>query len=77
MEISIQEKKIELIQWLTTLNDKVLIQRLIEFRNNPTSDWWSEISNNEKESIERGLSDADSGNLNSHLEARKVYEKWL
>ena len=77
MEVSIQEKKIELIQWLTTLNDKVLIQRLIEFRNNPTSDWWSEISNNEKESIERGLSDADSGNLNSHSEARKVYEKWL
>jgi len=77
MELNIQKQKIELIQWLTTLNDKTLIQKLIEFRNNPTSDWWSEISNKEKESIERGLSDADSGNLNSHSEARKIYEKWL
>jgi len=77
MELNIQNQKIELIQWLTTLNDKTLIQKLIEFRNNLTSDWWSEISNKEKESIERGLSDADSGNLNSHSEARKIYEKWL
>ena len=31
----------------------------------------------EKVSIKKGISDADSGKLNSQSEARKVYGKWL
>jgi len=77
MELNIQNEKIELIQWLTTLNDKSTIQRLIELRNNHTKDWWAEISNEERASIEKGISDANAGNLKSHSEVRKIYEKWL
>jgi len=77
MEISIQNQKMELIQWLTTLNDESIIQRLIELRNNQLKDWWNELSNAEMESIERGIKDADNGNLVSHYEARKTYEKFL
>jgi len=77
MEINLQNTKIELIQWLTTLDDKSLIQKILDLRKSETKDWWNEISNLEKESIEKGLSDADNGKLNSHSEARKTYEKWL
>ena len=77
MEINIQNTKIELIQWLTTLNDKSLIEKILELRKSETTDWWNEISEAEKQSIEKGILDADNGKLNSHSEARKVYEKWL
>ena len=77
MEANIQNTKIELIQWLTTLDDNSLIQKILELRKNQTKDWWTEISELEKASIKKGISDAENGNLNTHSEARKVYEKWL
>ncbi len=77
MEADIQNIKIELIQWLTTLDDKSLIQKILDLRKNQSKDWWSDISDAEKISLKKGISDADSGKLNSHSEARKVYEKWL
>jgi malonyl CoA-acyl carrier protein transacylase len=77
MESDIQNIKIELIQWLTTLDDKSLIQKILDLRINQTKDWWDTISDAEKKSVEQGIIDADNGNVSSHSEARKVYEKWL
>jgi len=77
MGANIQNIKIELIQWLTTLDDSSLIQKILDLRKSQTKDWWAEISEAEKISIEKGISDADNGKLNSHSEARKIYEKWL
>jgi len=77
MEINIQNTKIELIQWLASLEDKSLIEKVLNLRNTQTKDWWNEISDTEKESIKKGISDAEKGKLNAHTEVRKVYEKWL
>lgn len=77
LELNIQNKKLELIQWLSTLEDSTIIEKIIALRNNESKDWWDSISENEKESIEQGLNDANSGKLNSHSSARKLYEKWL
>jgi vacuolar-type H+-ATPase subunit H len=54
-----------------------LIQKIIELRRNETKDWADEISNQEKESIELGISDADNGRLKPNSEAKKIYGKWL
>ncbi len=77
MELNFQNTNIELVKWLTTLDDKSLIQKILDLRKPETKDWWNEISDLEKESIEKGLSDADNGKLNPHSEARQTYEKWL
>ena len=77
MEINIHETKIELIQWLTTLEDTSIIQKILELRTNERGDWWDGISRAEKESVEHGLLDAEEGNLNSNTEAKKIYGKWL
>jgi len=77
MEINLQNTKIELIQWLTTLDDKSLIQKIVDLRKSETVDWWNDISENERISINKGISDAESGKLNSHSDARKIYGKWL
>lgn len=77
METNLQDIKMDLIQWLTTIEDKSLIDKIAKLRNQQTKDWWAEISTTEKSSIKKGILDAENGNLNSHSEARKVYEKWL
>ena len=77
MESDIQNIKIELIQWLTTLDDLSIIQKIQDLRKRNTSDWWDELTEDERNSIEKGLSDAKEGKLVSQQEARKVYGKWL
>lgn len=49
----------------------------MELRKKENKDWWNLISQDEKQSIERGLDDAESGKLSPHSSARKLYEKWL
>jgi len=77
MEVNIQNAKIDLIQWLTTIEDRSIIQKIMELRNADKEDWWNKISDTEKKSIELGISDSDNGNLKPHSEAKKIYEKWL
>ncbi|MEO5966992.1 MAG: hypothetical protein ABIP69_01925 [Ferruginibacter sp.] len=74
---TILDQKIELIQWLTSLEDKGIIEKLLQFRKAETKDWWETIENQEKESILQGIHDAENNKLNPHSSARKLYEKWL
>jgi hypothetical protein len=75
--LKILNQKLELIQWLSTIEDSSIIERFTELRKTESKDWWNSISENEKESIALGLKDIESGKLNPHSEARKLYEKWL
>jgi predicted transcriptional regulator len=68
---------LELIQWLSSIEDSSIIEKIMELRKKENKDWWDSISENEKKAIESGLKDADSGKLNPHSNARKLYEKWL
>jgi predicted transcriptional regulator len=77
MDSTIENKKLELIQWLSTLNDASIIDKIFHLRQTEKIDWWKELSEKEKESIEKGLKDAEEGKLKPHSEARKIYEKWL
>lgn len=77
IELNLQNKKLELIQWLSTLEDSSIIEKIMELRKRESKDWWDSISESEKKSIEQGLQDAEEGKLNPHSNARKLYEKWL
>lgn len=74
---NIQERKLELIQWLSVIDDPSLIEKVAKLRDESSTDWWNEISEAEKESIASGIKDADLGLLKPHSEARAKYEKWL
>ena len=76
-ELSIQNKKLELIQWLSSLEDSTIIEKIVALKKNESKDWWESISKTEKESVEQGLNDANAGRLNPHSSARKLYDKWL
>jgi len=77
MNTHILNKKIELIQWLSTLEDVSIIEKLVKFRKEASEDWWKTISEDEKNSIDKGICDADDQRLSPHSSARKLYEKWL
>ena len=77
LDFNIESKKLALIQWLTSLNDVSMIDKILELKNKESKDWWNSISEDEKKSIEAGLNDAENGKLNDHSQARKLYEKWL
>lgn len=76
-EIDLQNKKIELIQWLSTLEDVSIIEKLLSLRKQQNKDLWDSISEDEKKSIEQGIDDAKNGNLHPHSKARNIYGKWL
>ncbi|OYU83983.1 MAG: hypothetical protein CFE24_08840 [Flavobacterium sp. BFFFF2] len=77
MDLNIQDRKLELIQWLSLIEDSSLIEKIMELRKNESNDWWNSISEAEKEAIERGIEAAEEGKLSPHSNARKIYEKWL
>ena len=76
-DIKVLDEKLELIQWISTVEDNAIIKKLMKIRNKETKDWWDSISDAEKKSIEKGIMDADNGDVVPHSEARKQYEKWL
>ena len=74
-QISIEKEKLEIIKWVTSLKDNTAIERLRMLRTNPIkSDWWNEISDEEKASIDKGLMDIKAGKVKPHKEAKKLYE---
>ncbi|MCD6598202.1 MAG: hypothetical protein J7L04_10965 [Bacteroidales bacterium] len=77
--MNIQAEKIGLIEWIARLNDSVVIGKLKQMREDysKSTDWWDEISIEEKKSIARGLKDLEEGRVHSHEMAKKIYEKYL
>lgn len=75
--MNLQATKLELIQWLSTIDNPSIIEKIQAIRDNEKEDWWDNLSALEKESINKGIEDADAGNLKDHDQARKLYDKWL
>jgi hypothetical protein len=76
--VDIQTKKIDLIQWLSTIEDESILDKVSDLITKEVKkDWWLNVSNAEKKSIEKGIIDAENGKLNPHTKAREVYGKWL
>lgn len=77
--MNIQAEKLKLIEWLISLQDQSIIEKLNFLKENSssTSDWWETLSQAERASIERGMNDSASGNVTPHSEVQKKYGKWL
>ena len=76
--LNVEKEKLQIIKWVTSLKDNTAIERLRMLRtSSKKSDWWNEITEEEKAAIDKGLSDIKAGRVISHKEAKKLYEKWL
>jgi len=77
MENNLQTTKLELIQWLSTIDSPTIIEKLLAIQNSEKEAYWERLSAAEKESITKGIDDADAGKLKDHDQVRKIYAKWL
>ena len=78
--MDISAEKLNIIQRICEIQDTDLldlIQNIIEIPKRSEFDWWDTLSKEEQNSIERGLTDLKNGNVHSHDQIRKKYEKYL
>ncbi len=74
MTMDIQIEKIQLIEWLASLNKPSVIRKLVALKEKE-KDWWDEISNGEKNEIKKGLAQADQGQIAPHHKVMARYKK--
>ena len=67
--------KLELIEWLMKLEDDETINYLKVVKDSSTSDhdWWDDLTDEQKQGIERGLKDIDEGRTIPHDEVKRRY----
>jgi hypothetical protein len=77
--MNIQTQKLDLIGWISKLNDTSIIDRLRQIKDDysKSEDWWDSLDKEELESIKRGLKDFEEGKTHSNETVRQVYEKYL
>ena len=77
--MNLQSKKLELVQLiLNTEKPAILAKVEAVLKKEKRTDWWDDISQAEKESIEKGLAEADKDELIPHEEVMKeVRSKYL
>ena len=71
--MSIEALKLELIEWLSKLDDAAVINQLRVVKESSGSDWWSVLSEEQKEGILRGIRDIDEGKFTAHDEVKQKY----
>lgn len=67
--------KLELIEWLTQLEDNEIIEylKVVKDSNASGDDWWNDLTASQGEGIKRGLSDIDHGRITPNEEVKKKY----
>ena len=67
--------KLELIEWLTKLEDDETIDylKLVKDAKVSNNDWWYDLSNEQRAGIERGLKDIDTGRVTHHNDVKLKY----
>jgi hypothetical protein len=69
IEMDIQTTKIDLIHWLTELQDTEVLRQIVNIRSG--KDWWDDISEQERLAIDEGIAELDRGEGIPHEEVMK------
>jgi len=72
--MDIQAEKLELIEWLSKLKDTSTIKEIKAIRKEKEADWWETLSKEQKEDIEAGLSDLESGRKKNFTKVMSKYK---
>jgi len=70
MDTFVSSQKIDLIHWITELNDLSVLAQVNAIKEDTIVTPYEEL-----QSIERGFNDFQQGRVISHTQARKRYEK--
>lgn len=67
----------EVEDYISHADDRMLRAIHAMLEADQSGDWWDEIGEAQKASIQRGLKDMENGNTIPHEEMVKIYGKWL
>jgi hypothetical protein len=71
-----QALKLELINWLTGLNDNNLLESIASIKDSTISgDWYDELTPEQKKSLDNGIKDHKKGKTLTSKEFWSRYEK--
>jgi hypothetical protein len=60
--VDLNSTKLELIKWISNLNDDKVLDLINSFRISKTDkDWWNDLSNQQKRDIELSLKELNEG----------------
>lgn len=67
--------KLELIEWLTKLNDLETLNylKVVKESRYVDNDWWNDLTEQQIQGIQRGLKDIDEGRIVSHEDVKRKY----
>lgn len=67
--------KLELIEWLTKLNDIETLNylKVVKESRFEHQDWWNDLTELQTQGIQRGLKDIDEGRIVSHEDVKRKY----
>jgi hypothetical protein len=67
--------KLELIEWLTKLNDLETLNylKVVKESRYVNNDWWNDLTEQQIQGIQRGLKDIDEGRIVSHEDVKRKY----
>jgi len=72
--MSADTMKLELIQWLSQMDDKGLLASLLHFKKaNEAGDWYDTLTSEQKAAIAEGEADIKAGRVKSFAEVWKKY----
>jgi len=74
--MNIQSEKLQLIEWISRLEDSDIVNILSQVKQNLSGET-IKLSQEEQEGINRGLKDIEEGRVHSHESVKKIYEKYL
>lgn len=74
--MNIETTKLELMHLLLQSQKESVLKKLKSVFEEEQVDWWSEMSNNEKEEIKTGLAQADKKVYKANETVMKRFDKW-
>jgi hypothetical protein len=71
--MSIEAKKLRLIQWLLTLKDEAVLQQIENLQSG--TDFWDKLSADEQREINLGIIELDKGHAHAYEEIVAAHRK--
>lgn len=76
--MNLQAKKLELVRLIINTKKPSILNKVEEIlKKEKTADWWEDLSEDEKQAIDKSLAEADRGELIPHEEVmREIKAKY-
>ena len=74
--MSIETKKVDLISWIASIQNKRLIEKLEKFRDTEDT-WWSNLPKSVQSEIIKSEKQSNNSDLLSHNDVMKKHNKYL